>query len=107
MAIAKIVVDLDVVDRKIQSFQSKLQTLKKVMETISNIMDALAAVAWVSPASAALLQKFRALYRQILEAIKIVEEYIHDLTVVRTQYGNIEKALEEKMGALRTDVFGV
>ena len=107
MAIQRIIVDLNLIDRKIQSFQSKLANLKRLMEAISTAIDVLAAVAWLSPASRMLLQQFRKLYIQVVEAIKIVEEYIHDLTVVRTKYGDIENVIEGRMQGLRTDVFGV
>jgi len=107
MAMQRIVVDLNVVDKKIQSFIGKLQTLKKVMNAIDMTIKALSTVSWVSPASKALLAKYNLLLKQIQEAIRIVDEYIHDLMVVRTSYGNIEKALQDRVSGLRTDVFGV
>ena len=107
MAMVRIVVDLSVVDKKIQSFLQKLNTLKKVMATIDRIIKVLAATSWISPASKALLAKYQLLKKQIDEAIRIVDEYIHDLMTVRTQYGNVEKLLNDKIGALKTDVFGV
>ena len=107
MAIQRIVVDLGVIDKQIQSFMGKLDTLKQVMAAIDGFIKVLSAVSWISPASKLLLAKYQLLLKQIQEAIRIVDEYIHDLMVVRTQYGNVEKALEDKMSALRTDVFGV
>jgi len=100
MAIARIVVDLDVVDRKIQSFITKLQTLKKVMDAVDTTIKVLTATSWVSPAAKALLTKFQILKRQLDEALRIVDEYIHDLMVVRTQYGAVEKRLQDLIGGL-------
>jgi len=54
-----------------------------------------------------LLQKFLKLYRQIEEAFRIVDEYIHDLEVVLDQYQKIEQRLSDKAESLKTDIFGV
>ena len=107
MSIQKIVVDLDVIDRKIQSFEGKLSSLRRLMEGIELAMRILSTVSWVSPASWGIYQAFRLLYNQILEAIRIVEEYIHDLSVVRQQYGEIETVITDRVRALPTDVFGI
>jgi DNA repair ATPase RecN len=100
-------VDVGIAARKLDSFKGKRQTLIKVMQRIREVMIALATVSWISPSSAALLQKFLQFYKQIEEALRIVEEYIHDLEVVIEQYTKIEDRLKEKASALRTDIFGV
>lgn len=100
-------VDVNIVIKKLDSFKNKRQTLQNVMQRIREIMIALATVSWISPASARLLQKFLQMYKQIEEAIRIVDEYIHDLGVVIEQYTKIEDRLTETASALRTDVFGV
>ena len=100
-------VDLGIVRGKLDSFSGKRQTLMNVMQQIRTVMQALAAVSWISPAARALLQKFLQLYKQIEEAIRIVDEYIHDLGVVIEQYTAIEQRLQEKAQALPTDIFGI
>jgi len=100
-------VDVNIVIRNIDSFKAKRSTLIGVMNAIKTIMVGLASTSWISPASAALLQKFLQLYKQIEEAFRIVEEYIHDLEIVTEQYTKIEDRLQEKASALRTDIFGV
>ena len=77
------------------------------MARVREIMTALATVSWISPASAALQQKFLTFYKQLEEALKIVEEYIHDLEVVIEAYIKIEDRLTEVASGLRTDVFGI
>ena len=100
-------VDVSIVIRKLDSFRGKRQTLMNVMQMIRAKMIALATVSWISPASAALLQKFLQFYKQLEEALRIVEEYIHDLEVVAEAYTKIEDRLKDKASGLRTDIFGV
>ena len=107
MAMKRIVVDLSVVDKSIQKFIGTLQNLKKFLQVIDGIMKVLSVASWISPASKALYAKYQLLKRQVEEAIRIVDEYLHDLMTLRTQYGNVEKALQDKIGALKTDVFGI
>jgi len=104
---AKLKVDLGLATRKLESFKSTRQKLSAIMQAVKAAMIALATVSWISPASAAILQKFLQFYRQLEEALKIVDEYIHDLQVVLDQYTAIEQRLQEKAKGLRTDVFGV
>ena len=107
MAINKITVDPDLIGRKVQSFQDRLGRLRRFMEAVERNVDLLATAAWASPSSGVLRQKYRLLQRQVAEAVNIVEDYIHKLNAVRTQYANTERQVEERMDALRTDVFGV
>jgi len=100
-------VDLRIVNSKLGSFRTKRQSLYSLMEALKKTMTALATIAWISPASRMLLQKFLKLYRQIEEAFRIVDEYIHDLEVVMEQYQQVEKRLSDKAESLKTDIFGV
>ena len=100
-------VDLRIVSSKLGAFRTKRQTLYNQMEHIKKIITALATIAWISPSSRMLLQKFLKLYRQIEEAFRIVDEYIHDLEVVLDQYQKIEQRLSDKAESLKTDIFGV
>jgi len=100
-------VDLRIVNTKLGTFRTKRQSLYNLMESIKRIITALATVSWISPASRMLLQKFLQLYRQIEEAFRIVDEYIHDLEVVLQQYQQIEQRLSDKAEGLKTDIFGV
>jgi len=104
---ATLKVDTAIANSMLDSFRGKLNTLKNVMARVREIMTALATVSWISPGSAALLQKFLTFYKQLEEALKIVEEYIHDLEIVIEAYTKIEDRLTESAGSLRTDVFGV
>jgi hypothetical protein len=70
-------------------------------------MNNIAKASWISPASSALLIKFGKLFLQILEAISIVDEYIHDLEHARNEYVKMEDRLTERSNALKTDVFGI
>lgn len=100
-------VDLNIVNNKLGSFRNKRRTLQSVMENIRRTITALATISWISPAARMMLQKFLTLYRQIEEAIRIVDEYIHDMEVIIEQYSKVEKLLEDKSGALKTDIFGI
>jgi len=100
-------VDVGVVARKLENFKAKRQALINLMSRIRETIVALASVSWLSPGSAALLQKFLRFYRQIEEALRIVDEYIHDMEVVIEQYTKVEGRLQELASGLRTDVFGV
>ena len=107
MSMQRIIVDLEVIDRKIQSFEGKRDTLSRIMSDLSETMVVVSRVTWISPASTEFFLKFRRLYDQILEAIKIVEEYIHDLSVVRQQYDGVETSITDRVSGLQTNVFGV
>jgi len=100
-------VDLNIVKVKLDSFKGKKSSLMTLMQQIKTVMDTLAKVAWVSKAAAAFYMKFQMLYKQVEEALRIVDEYIHDLNIVIEQYTKIEVRLTEKAEALRTDVFGI
>ena len=104
---AVIKVDARVVNSKLNSFRTKRQTLLTVMEAMNKKTLNVATVSWVSPASQVFLNKFMELYKQIEEAISIVDEYIHDLEMVIEQYTNIESVLERKSEGLRIDIFSV
>ena len=106
MAIQRITVDLDVLDREIQYYLQSYQALKHIFTDIESIMKILSVV-WKSPAAEYLQSKCRLLSGQNQEALLIVEEYIHDLITARKQYGNVEKAIQDKLSSLRTDVFGI
>ena len=104
---AVIKVDIRVVQSQCESCRGKKATLLSVMENIKKVMTALATISWISPASARLLQKFLQLYRQCEEAIRIVEEYIHDLEITAKLYTEADKRLTEKADSLKTDIFGI
>ena len=100
-------VDVNIVIKKLDLFKVKKQVLKTTMERIKDIVNALSAVSWISPAARAFKKQFELLYKQVEEAFRIVDEYIHDLEVVIESYTKIEARLEESIGSLRTDIFGV
>ena len=100
-------VDLGIVNNKLGSFKNKRQTLSNVMNGIQTAINTLSLVSWISPAARAFKKQFEMLYKQVEEALRIVDEYIHDLETVIDQYTKIEDRLQQKVGALRTDIFGV
>jgi len=104
---AVIRVDLNVVTRKLASFRERRQQLGRIMEGLDNAMRLLQTAKWVSPASRMLWSKFSMLFRQCQEALRIVDEYIHDLDVVLRAYTEVESRLEGRAQGLQTDVFGV
>ena len=108
MAMSKVLkVDVGIVTNKLNSFKDKLKNLQNYMQAIKVIIETLSKVSWISPSARAFLAQFQMLYKQIEEAIRIVQEYIHDLEIVIQQYTAIEQRLQDKAGSLRTDIFGV
>jgi len=63
-------------------------------------------VAWVSPLSLILLRKFKGLYKTIEISIRIVEKYIFDLEEAIRLYIEAENRAKQRVGSLKTDVFG-
>ena len=92
---------------KLSAFNDHRQRLVKFLDNLERVMNALATVSWVSPASKALLVKFRALAQTIRTALKIVEKYISDLETAIKVFSAAEQRMEQKVNSLKTDVFGI
>ena len=107
MSMDRIVVDRAVIDRKLESFTNKINRLRKVLARLDEIISALSKVSWISKGARAFLAKFQLIRRQVEEAIKIVDKYIHDLTTLRNAFFNIENAITERANALKDNVFGI
>lgn len=103
----RIVVEVRVLNDHLQRLQERLGQVRRFMEAVNNIMNVISTVAWVSPSSAALLAKYRLLFRQIEEAMRIVEEYIQNITSVRDRFLGVEQQVQNRIEGLRTDVFGI
>ena len=100
-------VNINIMREECNKCTSQRQSLLDFMRRVNDLMRVLSAVAWISPASRALWAKFQLLYRQIEEALRIVEDYIQKLDFAMQQYGDVDRRLEEKVGTLKTDIFGV
>jgi WXG100 family type VII secretion target len=103
----QLVVDLDVIRRKIDSLQATRRRLESIMQSLENTIRILTAASWISMAARAFLHQFRILQRQTQESITRVDGYIRDLDRAFNIYQQAEQRITQVTSGLRTDVFGV
>jgi len=75
------------------------------MTNLERAVQAIAKVAWVSPASKALLAKLQLLLQTVQTSLRIVDKYISDLEEATRMFTQAEQRIEQKVNALKTDVF--
>jgi|GEM_PF-3377086 len=100
-------VDLNALRIALDSFRSKRQALIRLMQQIKTHNEIIAKVSWISITARLYLKQFLLLYRQLEEALLIVDEYIYDLNFMIEHYTKVEERIINKVSSLRTDVFGV
>jgi hypothetical protein len=103
--VKKIRISIPMFRRKLDAFRRHRQELLTFMNNLEIAVNAIATVAWVSPASKALLVKLRALLETVKVSLRIVEKYISDLETAMQQFSAVEDRIEQKVNALKTDVF--
>jgi DNA repair ATPase RecN len=101
----KILVKIAVFKSKLEAFRKHRQELLTFMNNLETAVNAIATVAWISPASKALLVKLQALLQTVKISLRIVEKYISDLEIAMQQFSAVEDRIEQKVNALKTDVF--
>ena len=100
-------VDIQIMINECNKCRSQSSNLRNTMQRIDSIMRALAMAAWVSNAARTLLAKYTLLFRQIEEALRIVDDYIQQLEFAIDQYRRVDGNIDTRMGQLKTDVFGI
>jgi uncharacterized protein YukE len=100
-------VEINVMRQECQHCQTQRQQLQRIMQAIFSAMQILATVAWISPASKALWAKFQLLYKQIEEALRIVDDYISKLEFAMQQYRETDERATSRIDGLKTDIFGI
>ena len=102
----RIIVSIPLLRIKVAHFKEHLRTLERFLGNLDRAITAISRVAWVSPLSQILLGKFKLLYRTIEISLRIVEKYIVDLEEAIRLFTEAELRAKQRVGSLKTDVFG-
>jgi len=92
---------------KLEAFRNHRQRLIAFMNNLENAINVIAKVAWVSPASKALLAKFTMLLQTVRTSLRIVEKYISDLEEATRMFTDADSRVAQKIDTLKTEVFGI
>jgi len=103
--VVKIKISIPMFRSKLAAFRQHRQKLMTFMNSLEQAINVIATVSWVSPASKALLVKFRALLQTVKTSLRIVDKYISDLEEATKMFSDAENRIEQKINALKTDVF--
>ena len=102
----RIIISIPALRRKVVQFKEHLRELEKFLRDLDRAISLISTVAWVSPLSLILLRKFKLLYKTIEISLRIVEKYIFDLEEAIRLYIEAENRAKQRVGSLKTDVFG-
>jgi hypothetical protein len=102
----RIIVSIPELRRKVAQFKEHQRELEKFLRDLNRAISLVSTVAWVSPLSLILLKKFKRLYKTVETSLRIVEKYIFDLEEAIRLYIEAENRAKQRVGSLKTDVFG-
>ncbi|MCL2820291.1 MAG: hypothetical protein FWD38_05610 [Oscillospiraceae bacterium] len=93
-------------DSKLGAFRDHRAKLQSFIEKWEAMIDAITTVAWLSPASAALLVKFRTLIAAVKVSLQIVDKFIQDLEEAKRLFTAVDNRAEQTANSLTTSAFG-
>ena len=94
---------------KLAAFKDHRQRLVNFITKLEQAIKAISQVAWVSPASKALLVKYQQLLTTVRTALRIVEKYISDLEDATKLFTEADARVMDNINALTdgSDIFKV
>ena len=107
MTVSRINVSIPEFQSKLSAFRDHRQKLMTFMDNLDRAVKAISTVAWVSPASQALLVKFNGLLQTVRTSLRIVEKYISDLEEATRMFTDADSRVSDKVNSLKTEVFGI